>query len=167
MFKKGFFDSLGIQFEKVTFDELKDVFNQQWETRKRNGKLMPFVFPNSEGNGPIQEFRKPWNTACQKAGLGYGYKITKKYVEKWKDTLPPGPILHDFRRTAIRNMIRSGVPERVAMMISGHKTRSVFDRYNIVSEADLKRATQQQEAYLKSLAGTISGTICDFNAKKG
>jgi len=148
-------------------DELKEVFKQQWEARKRNVKLMPFVFPNSEGNKPIQEFRKPWNTACRKAGLGYGYKTTKKYVKKWKDTLPPGPIFHDFRRTAIRNMIRSGVPERVAMMISGHKTRSVFDRYNIVSDADLKRATQQQEAYLKSLAGTISGTICDFNAKKG
>jgi hypothetical protein len=117
---------------------------------------MPFVFPNSGGNGPIQDFRKPWNTACRKAGLGYGYKISKKYVKEWKDKLPPGPILHDFRRTAVRNMIRSGVPERVAMMISGHKTRSVFDRYNIVSDADLKRATQQQEAYLKSLAGTIS-----------
>ena len=148
-------------------DELKEIFNQQWEVRKRSGKLMPFVFLNSGGNGPLQDFRKPWNKACREAGLGYGYKITKKYVKKWKDTLPHGPILHDFRRTAIRNMIRSGVPERVAMMISGHKTRSVFDRYNIVSDADLKRATQQQEAYLKSLAGTISGTICDFNTKKG
>jgi integrase len=147
-------------------EELREIFSQLWEARKSNGKLTPLVFPNQDGIGPIKDFRGAWNTACRDAELGYGYKASKDYVEEWQNKLPKGPILHDFRRTAVRNMVRSGIPERVAMMISGHKTRSVFDRYNIVSDTDLKLAAQKQEAYLQNAMGTISGTIHDLDKKK-
>ena len=148
-------------------EELKEIFSRAWEARKESGKLIPYVFLNKDGDGSIKDFRGAWNAACLEAGLGYGYKVTKKYVGEWQDKFSAGPIFHDFRRTAVRNMVRSGIPERVAMMISGHKTRSVFDRYNIVSDADLRMAAQKQESYLQTQMGTISGTIHDFDIKRG
>jgi len=146
-------------------EELKVIFQKQWKARKK--KITSFVFPSKQGSGQIVNFRRAWNSACRKIGIGFGYKLSEMYVQKWKNKLPAGPIFHDFRRTAVRNMVRSGIPERVAMMISGHKTRSVFDRYNIVSEEDLKLAAHRQEAYLRSQLGTILGTITQFEAKKG
>jgi len=128
-------------------EELKDIFQKQWNDRKKNQKLSPYVFLNSKGDDRVKQFDRVWKKACKEAMLG------KR-------------LLHDFRRTAIRNMIRSGINERVAMMISGHKTRTVFDRYNIVNDEDLRLAAQRQETYLQAQMGTISGTIVNFQEKK-
>lgn len=118
--------------------ELREVLEGQrsitQNLQRRHGMLCPQVFHRA--GVPIKSFRVAFQTACRGAGC-------------------PGRVLHDFRRTAVRNLVRAGIPERVAMQMTGHKTRSVFERYNIVSAGDLRDAGKRLDA----VAGTISGTI--------
>jgi integrase len=82
--------------------------------------------------------RKEWQRACVACGLG-----TLTEVEGKRDPRYAGLIVHDLRRSAIRNLMKAGVNEKVAMAISGHKTRSVFDRYHIVDTEDVVEAMRR------------------------
>jgi integrase len=79
------------------------------------------------GGKPIREFRKSWAHACGKAGIRR--------------------LFHDLRRSAVRDMTRAGVPQNVAMSISGHRTISMFKRYDIVDESDQRNALQRTQEY--------------------
>ena len=95
--------------------------------RARRDPDSPLVF-HRDGI-TIRRWRTAWRTACQAAGV-------------------PTRFLHDCRRTAARNLIRASVPERVAMLLTGHKSRAIFDRYNIIHEQELLDAGDQLVAYL-------------------
>jgi len=82
------------------------------------------------GGHPIKTFYKAWYTACKKAGV------------------PVRRFFHDFRRTAVRNMNRAGVPRQTAKKISGHKTDSIFNRYDIVDEQDIREGVRRTQQHI-------------------
>lgn len=86
-----------------------------------------YVF--ARGSKPIRDFRESWALVCQRAGV-------------------PDLLFHDLRRIAVRNLRRAGVAETVIMKITGHLTRSVFERYNITDHTDTLEAGQKAEVFL-------------------
>ena len=105
--------------------ELVKLIERRWRARKVGSTLVEHVFHRD--GCPLGTFRWAWHKACRQAGLGHR-------------------LFHSLRRSAARNMSLQGVPEKVIMSIMGHKTRVMFDRYNIVTEAD-------QRTYAKRLFG--------------
>jgi len=100
------------------------------------GRVIKWLFPHfskPHRGAQRQDFHRAWKTASDRAGYA-------------------GMLRHDFRRTAVRNTVNRGIAERVAMTITGHKTRAVFDRYHIVSPGDLQEAARK-------LAEPVSATI--------
>jgi len=108
----------------------------------------------------LQTLNHSWRKACEAVGLGQMVEDATKRRKVWQGKIP-----HDFRRTAVRNMVRAGVPEKVAMAISGHKTRSVFDRYNIVNEKDLQQAAQSLTAYFEKQTVTLAVTLAELRGE--
>jgi integrase len=111
--------------------ELRTILEQQRlrvrAIEQATGKIIPWVFvhPPGEGRAPagsrISDFRGAWANACRDAGV-------------------PGRLVHDFRRTAVRNLERAGVPRSAAMKMTGHKTEAVYRRYAITDSAMLQEA---------------------------
>ena len=95
---------------------------QHTDSLQKSGTIIPYVF-HRDGR-PIHYFRRSWLTACTLAGC-------------------PGRIPHDFRRTAVRNLERAGISRSAAMALVGHKTQSIYNRYAIVAEQDLKDAGEK------------------------
>jgi integrase len=126
--------------------DLRAIIERRWQAREWKDKagtthVSDYVF-HRQGE-PVGDFRKPWAAACIAAGLYRVVGVKPDGTEVRK----PTRIFHDLRRSGVRNMIRAGVHERTAMAVSGHRTRAIFDRYNIVSEADLRTAMQRTSEY--------------------
>ena len=78
---------------RIRDSELQELFENQWEERKRAHKLTEYVFPNHDGTSRIKDFRYSWNEGCKSVGLGYGYRLDDKYIEEWQEKLPAGPLV--------------------------------------------------------------------------
>lgn len=113
--------------------ELYQTIAMQAQVRREMWSACPWLFCH-EGQ-PIRDFRGAWDAACEATGVQRHF--------------------HDLRRTGVRNLVRSGNSEAVAMRISGHKTRSVFDRYNIVDERDIHNAARRLDEYVQAQAEAL------------
>jgi len=126
------------------------------------GRVIPSVFVRETGE-PIRDFYTAWHSACKRASVKRRGAL--EVVERPELI---GRVPHDFRRTAVRNLVRAGVPERVAMQLTGHKTRSIFDRYHIVNEADLTEGVEKLAHFFAGDGkGGSRGTIGGQSAASG
>jgi integrase len=149
---------------------LRRVLLEQRNKRQQECPYVCFLIDRLGHARKIGNFRKVWQSRCVKLGLGRMEPASGVELRSDRPHAKPKPkmvyhglLFHDLRRSAVRNLVRSQVPEKIAMAISGHKTRAIFDRYNIVSENDLVKAGRQLESYFAK-NGDNSGTAVHQNA---
>ena len=150
-------EALQIDWSQVSLDEALIRLEEE-QTKNSAPRTVPLpnvlvmmfeqVEPKEGKVFDATNLRKEWHKACVKAGLGTFTKVEGKPDPRYN-----GLLIHDLRRSAIRNLMKAGVNEKVAMSISGHKTRDVFDRYHIVDTDDVIEAMRrvQQSARTKHL----------------
>jgi integrase len=151
--RKG--EILGLHWTQVDF-QAKVVRLEPGETKNREARIAPMIGEVREMLAIQKQHRDQFYPACSYVFSRYGKQI-RNFYSAWEEASKragltdgngkPEKLFHDLRRTGVRNLVRAGVPERVAMAISGHRTRSVFDRYNIVNEKDVLAAGESLEAY--------------------
>jgi integrase len=139
--------------------------------QRRTKQMIPWVFCRDDG-APVGDFKKAWTTACIRAGFYRDVVVLDGdgKPRAAKDGTPlvvkkPTKLVHDFRRTSVRNLIRAGIPETVAMKLTGHRTRSVFQRYAIVEEGMLKEAGDRLAAGVAGEGGKVraeSGKVVEL-----
>jgi integrase len=110
---------------------VRNLWSQNVEKIRLDIPTPNYVFTNKEGSDRMKDIRGAWKNSCERAGL-------------------EGKLIHDFRRTAARNYVRAGVPERVAQELLGQQTPSIFSRYNIVSDTDFKTAAKKMTEFLNN-----------------
>src|SRR5207245_7574384 len=111
-------------------------------------RMIPAVFHRD--GAPIRDLRGGREAACRAAGFA---RVVNPEAPPAKHRTKTTRLLHDFRRTAVRNLERAGVPRPVAMKLTGHKTESVYRRYAIVSEGDLAEGVVKLAALHRAMAG--------------
>ena len=145
-----------IQWSQVDFAE-GVIRLSKTQTKNANARVLPLddeltkmLKAERKESGPVftfTSFRKAWCNACVKVGLGTLDRMGKNKNLNGNYGKYEGLIPHDLRRSAVRDLIRSGVPQTIAMRISGHKTDSVFRRYDITEDSDLIAAKDALRAY--------------------
>jgi site-specific recombinase XerD len=114
---------------------------------RAEGRIVSHVF--HRGGRPIKSYHNAWDRAVARAARGGKDPKLEPLAAVIRPQLA-GRIVHDFRRTAVRNLVRAGVDEHLAMQLTGHKTRAIFDRYDIVNEADLRAGVEKLAEHLKA-----------------
>ncbi len=140
--------SAGREFQFTTW--MRQVLTRQRRyvsrVEKSTGKVVPWVFCRASGT-PIRDFNAVWRAACDAAGI---------------QRIP-----HDFRRTAVRNLERAGVPRTTAMAMIGHKTESIYRRYSIVDQAMLEMGASKLDGFQKTQRASRSNLVGFAGKRRG